>query len=503
MDKTNLLRRKILILTLGIIIFICHNILVAQWQNYSAAQYDSLRRRWTPQDIQSVVAFINQNAKFKSNSFFTCVPPGDTIGYDFRGVVIEESLRPVGDLRYAHFEGAKLSHLDCRGKNLKGIYFTDARLDTAVFEKANLEEAHFADCTLLVSNFKGANLKHAYFKFADLRYANLDSAQCLSTGIDFAQLDSALCRNTDFSGATLCYSWGTKANFQGSKFVKTQMKGTELWNADLRNCDFSGANLRGACISDANVGNAGFFGALFDSTKLEFVNLSDAKIRYVIWGDTLHKRYAIGEEYKLAEEKSKQLSTQATRESITLHEEILIDTYRDLENIYRREGKTVIADAFHFRMNEVITNSYSPWNPLKILRFIFLRLSYGYGTEPSDLAFWSLGIVLIFMFVFASITSTQSESGIYIVKTLKSGVKKEYILQNRGYLLFVDCFYFSLLSFSTFGYGAMQPKQWLEFFHFRSVEFRPVGWARICVGIEATLGIYTFALLVTTAFGSN
>jgi len=43
-------------------------------------------------------------------------------------------------------------------------------------------------------------------------------------------------------------------------------------------------------------------------------------------------------------------------------------------------------------------------------------------------------------------------------------------------------------------------RQWLEFFRLELVEYKPVGWARIFVGIEAALGIYLLALLVIVLF---
>jgi len=64
-----------------------------------------------------------------------------------------------------------------------------------------------------------------------------------------------------------------------------------------------------------------------------------------------------------------------------------------------------------------------------------------------------------------------------------------------------ECFYFSLLAFTTFGYGAMRPKQWLQLFRLKLVEHEPFGCIRILVGIEAALGIWVLALLVTVLFG--
>jgi len=70
----------------------------------------------------------------------------------------------------------------------------------------------------------------------------------------------------------------------------------------------------------------------------------------------------------------------------------------------------------------------------------------------------------------------------------------------KGFLI-INCLYFSLLSLATFGYGAFKPRQWLEFFRLEQVDYIPIGWARILVGIEAAMGIYLFALLTTVLFG--
>jgi len=47
----------------------------------------------------------------------------------------------------------------------------------------------------------------------------------------------------------------------------------------------------------------------------------------------------------------------------------------------------------------------------------------------------------------------------------------------------------------------MRPKQWLQLFRLKLVEHEPFGCIRILVGIEAALGIWVLALLVTVLFG--
>jgi hypothetical protein len=106
----------------------------------------------------------------------------------------------------------------------------------------------------------------------------------------------------------------------------------------------------------------------------------------------------------------------------------------------------------------------------------------------------------LFSLIFTFLTiPRRTGSGIYLTKPGSS--QKDELLPFRKGRLFLDCLYFSLLSFATFGYGALKPRQWIQFFRLEPVEFKPVRWARIFVGVEAALGIWVFALLVKVLFG--
>ena len=81
-----------------------------------------------------------------------------------------------------------------------------------------------------------------------------------------------------------------------------------------------------------------------------------------------------------------------------------------------------------------------------------------------------------------------------------NGDGKPALLRFERGAVIVNCIYFSVLSLATFGYGALRPRQWLEFFRLTPVEYRPVGWTRIFVGLEAAIGIYLLALTALVLF---
>jgi hypothetical protein len=200
-------------------------------------------------------------------------------------------------------------------------------------------------------------------------------------------------------------------------------------------------------------------------------------------------------EKEISAAKDKKVAKLLLRDDVFLRAEL---THRDLKALYRRELMDDIAMEFHFRENEVKTKG-SPWH-VRPFRVLFLRWTYGYGSRPAWLLRYSLAVVGLFSLIFTLLTiPRKTGSGIYLTRP-GSDQEDELLPFHKG-RLFLDCFYFSLLSFATFGYGALQPRQWLQFFRLEAVEYKAVRWARIFVGIEATLGIWVFALLVTVLFG--
>lgn len=359
-------------------------------------------------------------------------------------------------------QGSLLSENDLRGINLHSQVINKKHLKRVCLQGANLMHCSLDSADLSCANFQGACLdnailSHDTMESTDLRYASLKNAKL--TG---ALLRQANFKDADLSGANLREVW--------------------LWEANLQNANLTNTKLQCAQLGKANLEDANLYQTVFDTTYLWLANLGTAKnIIYIIWGGTADKRYVIGEEV----------------------DESLIwakNTYRNLKSFYKKELSDEIAAKFHYRENEVITKSYAWYQPGRVLRLLFLNWTYGYGSRPLRLFWYSLGIIGVFGLLFFLMTRFQwKHSGIRLVQTRSEG-KEELVLLGRKRMI-RKCFYFSLLSFATFGYGAIKPKQWLQLFLLEPVEYKPVRWARIFVGIEAALGIWIFALLVTVLFG--
>ena len=134
--------------------------------------------------------------------------------------------------------------------------------------------------------------------------------------------------------------------------------------------------------------------------------------------------------------------------------------------------------------------SYSHFKTLhKWLWSCFLNAIYGYGEKPWNVIFSAGILIFIFALLFNLIgignpeiieikgTAIHQNSG-DIVNLVSKGLLKNNVIRN-----FPDSLYFSLITFTTLGYG----------------DFRPLeGWGRILAGSEAFIGAFMMALFVYT-----
>jgi hypothetical protein len=119
----------------------------------------------------------------------------------------------------------------------------------------------------------------------------------------------------------------------------------------------------------------------------------------------------------------------------------------------------------------------------------FWNMIYGYGEKPGNVVITAVAIIIFFALSFSVIgignpeiielkgTAIHQNSGNIVNLALKG------FLKNSSIRNFPDSFYFSLITFTTLGYG----------------DFRPLeGIGRILAGSEAFIGAFMMALFVYT-----
>lgn len=419
------------------------------WGTYSEHEKDSLRSRWTDEKIQKVVCALKTGTQLPD--FISKIGSrNSTPGYDLRGIQLKDQ----------HLDSVVLSHA-----YLDGAILINSHLILAVFDSASLEYVNLQGAHLEMAHLQGANLQNANLEGAYLGYANL-------------QGDSL--SNANLQGANL-YS----TNLQGAYLHTTNLQGAGLWHANLQR-----AGLLGTILKETSL-----FQARFDTTNIWQTNLAEARnIRDIVWGDSLQNRYLIFVEIigdTITNAKDREIAFKYAK-----------TTYRDLKAIYKKEGMEEVANGFHFRENEVQTK-LSPWF-ICVLRIVFLKWTYGYGSRPTQLFGYAICVILGFAVAFLVLTSILKwKSGLYLGKVednIDNLDKKRIWTQRKGWVL-LDCLYFSTLALCTFGYGALQLKELIKLFKLKPLELIAVRWARVLVALEAALGIWLFALLAIVLFG--
>jgi uncharacterized protein YjbI with pentapeptide repeats len=121
----------------------------------------------------------------------------------------------------------------------------------------------------------GFNLREADFSGADLSYAQLNRANLSGAILVWAELSGA-----DLSYAKLDHSNLISARLSGSNLGDANLSRTVLSYAELNNANLSHANLNGAFINSANLRSANLIGANLIEADLSETDLSGANLSY-------------------------------------------------------------------------------------------------------------------------------------------------------------------------------------------------------------------------------
>ncbi len=231
-----------------------------------------------------------------------------------------------------------------------------------------------------------------------------------------------------------------------SDFYRANLQKAHLFNANLKCSSLMKADLRGANLHCANLEDANLLG-----TKLE-----EARLDNVHWG-----HYVIQEK----------IARKSTEHVVKLdYLEQAEEVYRNLRRVLENEGLFEQAGYF-FRREMVMRRMQMPL--FSVSRFIsrMVDLFCGYGERPLRIMLFS--IVLILGFAIAFFLNGVNDGGQLIRLSM------EYSWQENT-LNFFNALYFSVVTFTTLGFG----------------DITPSGWSRLFAAAEAFIGSFTLALFV-------
>lgn len=256
----------------------------------------------------------------------------------------------------------------------------------------------------------------------NLSLANLENINLVNHG----HHEGFKLNDCDFYKANMSHAHCFKVDFSGSSLMKANFSGANLHFANFQNCNLLGTN--------------------FEHARLE----------NVIWDKNV-----------LQEKKAK----------ITEDHDEKIDLYQQSEEIYRNLRRTCESDGlfetagWFFQKEMTMRRKQMPLFSSKRLVSKLVEFSCGYGERPLRIVILSAIVILLFTCIFFMTGLTYSDETIQFSAdaTLETNI-----------LALLNTLYFSVVTFTTLGYG----------------DILPVGISKLFAGIEALFGGFILALFV-------
>lgn len=232
-------------------------------------------------------------------------------------------------------------------------------------------------------------------------------------------------------------------------FYHADLTGAHLFNVDLSGASLMKANISEANLNSANMENVNLLGAIFENTKLEHTK----------WGDEIRQE----------REAFRALKKESREAALDLHEQAE-EIYRNLYKATESRGQFELAGQFFYKEMIMRRRQLDRWT----WSWAFSKMVdvfCGYGEKPLRVVLFSLGLIFVCGLLYA-ILGIQLNG--YII-----AIRPEYGPM-ENFLNLLDSLYFSVVTFTTLGYG----------------DITPFGWSKPVAGFEAFVGSFTLALFV-------
>jgi hypothetical protein len=309
----------------------------------------------------------------------------------------------------------------------------------------------------------------------------------------FSDLSGRICGELD-SGSGLCF-WHDENCSKDDTDIKQRLEayaqgGGMLYGISLKSADLAGidlvnhhhkqgydfshadlykANLNGAHLFNVNFSGASLMKADLRNANLNWANLESANLLGAKWADSKIEHIRFGK--SIRQEDEAQLAVKSKNRALALDlfeqsEEI----YRDLRKHAEREGIFTLSGRF---IQKALTMRRMQMKPLSAQRITskIVDLFCGYGEEPLRIVGLSICMIILCAFIY-SMTGLNYQGELQVFSTGAT------LYENLS--LFMSCLYYSVVTFTTLGYG----------------DFTPIGVSRAVAAFEAFSGSFTIALFV-------
>ncbi|MFC7079106.1 pentapeptide repeat-containing protein [Halorussus caseinilyticus] len=342
----------------------------------------------------------------------------------------EEGSFPRSNFSGANLRWADLTRGDFAGADFRDADLRDATLDRAAFELADLREANLRSGDLEDANFRDADLRGANLRGIDAPDARLKEANLADANLEDAKLADADLRDADLEDANLRKAKLGGANLEDASLVRTDLRETTLEDARLYQTYFSDVRID----SDTEFGDSCVYEDLDELDDWDATPTEAAVWTYRRLQD-LHEKYALTERARHYHVKKK-----------------------ESQKRHNREEGNYLQYAIHAVNGVASEHGESPWRVV--------------GVSTVVIAIWSVLYLLLGKIRVPTDTSGTDAIGLGLFPSLSLPSPVAEIATSV---------YFSVVTFTTLGYGDLQPA---------------TGFAQALATVESFLGALLMAYLV-------
>ena len=227
------------------------------------------------------------------------------------------------------------------------------------------------------------------------------------------------------------------------------MKNIQLVNADLSNSDLTRADFTGASLYGVNLEGATLFKTNFEGANLKSANLKNANMLGADFTNTKLNNIDWGEDSKVINEIEAEIALK--NGDIDLAKE----KYNEAEDIYRAlkismQSQTLGEDVGKVFIREMVAKrkQMKKLSPIRIISKL-IELTTGYGEKVGNIFYTVLSVIILCSILYGIAGVSYGD---YTLSFTEDVDKFGGILNVIGNL-----FYFSVVVFSTVGFGEIVP----------------------------------------------
>ncbi len=271
-----------------------------------------------------------------------------------------------------------------------------------------------------------------------------------------------------------------KMRLTNADLSQSDLKDTNLFHSDISHANLIGCNLEGADLTGVNLRNSDLTQANLKKARLwhadlSYSNITETNLGYSdLWQCGLYSSRLWHTDITGAKSLTMQNFASERRGIITKTKEKIDEkgilsaeeSYRDLKRYFMEKGQYKDASWASFKEKAMEQKRYLKNRDIAYFPLALMGILCGYGEKPNRVVLSALGIILLYGTIY------------YLLKTITPSYADQAILTIGDHI------YYSIITFTTVGYGDLIPKENV--------------WYRLLAGSEAFIGAFMIGLFVFT-----